>query len=104
MPRTYGKPRGKAKQTRLSFVPAEFTSDKPDNQDEDTNSRNANVRYSHPSLSSLRAGRSTGESKANPTPSVKDQPSPEETVQSEGHASQRRSRRKGKSMCQFQGL
>lgn len=83
MPRTYGKSKGKAKQTRLSFVP-EFTN----SQDEEAN-RNANVRYAHPSLSTLRSPRKASEKSSTPTPFVNLEPSPEE-------ASQKRSRRKGK--------
>ncbi|BCS25939.1 uncharacterized protein APUU_50650S [Aspergillus puulaauensis] len=88
MPRTYGKSKGKAKQTRLSFVP-EFTN----SQDEEAN-RNANVRYAHPSLSTLRSPRKASEKSSTPTPFVNLEPSPEE-------ASQKRSRRKGKKASQM---
>ncbi|KAL4809462.1 hypothetical protein BDV18DRAFT_132123 [Aspergillus unguis] len=67
MPRTYGKSKGKAKQTRLSFVPAEFT----DGKNDETHSRDANVRYSHPSLSTLRAGKSADERPSKPAPFVR---------------------------------
>lgn len=92
MPRTYGKSKGKAKQTRLSFVPTEF----PNSQDEADN-RNANVRYAHPSLSSLRSSRKASEKSSTPTPFVNLEPRPEETSQSTNdQSSRKRSRRKGK--------
>lgn len=91
MPRTYGKSKGRAKQTRLSFVPTEFTN----SQNEEAN-RNANVRYAHPSLSTLRSPRKARDKSSTPTP-VNLEPSPEEALQSTNdQSSQRRSRRKGK--------
>ncbi|KAL4886403.1 hypothetical protein BJY04DRAFT_213173 [Aspergillus karnatakaensis] len=57
MPRTYGKSKGKAKQARLSFVPPAFGSDDKDEEP----SRNANLRYSHPSKSTVRRERSAAE-------------------------------------------
>ncbi|KAL4917572.1 hypothetical protein BDW62DRAFT_183411 [Aspergillus aurantiobrunneus] len=93
MPRTYGKPKGKAKQTRLAFVPAEF---KSDSKVEDA-TRNANIRYSHPSLSTVRCDRSLAEKTSTPAPFVKVEPSPEESSHSEiQESSQRRSRKEGK--------
>ncbi|KAL3494740.1 hypothetical protein BJX62DRAFT_26920 [Aspergillus germanicus] len=89
MPRTYGKSKGKAKQTRLAFVPAEFASDDKD----DENSRKANVRYTHPSMSTVRRGRSAGEKSSAPKPFVTVEPSPEESSQSEvGKSTKRRPR------------
>ncbi|KAL4945878.1 hypothetical protein BDV06DRAFT_183975 [Aspergillus oleicola] len=72
MPRTYGKSKTKAKQTRLSFVPSQFASDGQD-EETDRNSRNANVRYTHPSLGTLRHDRSKSKKSASPAPSVKAQ-------------------------------
>ncbi|KAL2796062.1 hypothetical protein BJX66DRAFT_300407 [Aspergillus keveii] len=89
MPRTYGKSKGKAKQTRLAFVPAEFASDDKD----DENSRKANVRYTHSSMSTVRRGRSAGEKSSAPKPFVIVEPSPEESSQSEvGKSTKRRPR------------
>ncbi|KAL4934714.1 uncharacterized protein BDV17DRAFT_13260 [Aspergillus undulatus] len=82
MPRTYGKSKGKAKQTRLSFVPSQFASDGNDEE----HSRNANVRYTHPSLSTVRHGRSIGKKESTPVPFVEAQPSPEGSLQSEAGA------------------
>ncbi|KAL4873656.1 hypothetical protein BDV12DRAFT_159357 [Aspergillus spectabilis] len=99
MPRTYGKSKGKAKQTRLSFVPPSFASDGKDDED----SRNANLRYSYPSKSTLCRGRSAGEHSSNlkPAPFVRVGPSAEDSSQSEVEmASQRRSTRKKKEPSQ----
>ncbi|KAL5002637.1 hypothetical protein BDV10DRAFT_105217 [Aspergillus recurvatus] len=82
MPRTYGKSRGKAKQTRLAFVPAGSTSERNDNEGNSNTSRNANVRYTNPSLGTLRSSRSTSsrEKSSTPKPFVKVEwePSPED--------------------------
>ncbi|PTU22671.1 hypothetical protein P175DRAFT_0555337 [Aspergillus ochraceoroseus IBT 24754] len=92
MPRTYGKSQGKAKQTRLSFVPAAFP---PEDHDDDGN-RHARLRYSHPSMSTLRRGRSAAGKNA-PTPLVKIDPVPEESSRpGPEKSSQKRSRRKRK--------
>ncbi|KAL2828467.1 hypothetical protein BDW59DRAFT_143166 [Aspergillus cavernicola] len=67
MPRTYGKSKGKAKQTRLAFVPKSFASDEKDDEPD----CKANIRYSHPSMSTLRRGRSASEKSAAPAPFVR---------------------------------
>ncbi|KAL2820778.1 hypothetical protein BJX63DRAFT_284340 [Aspergillus granulosus] len=92
MPRTYGKSKGKAKQTRLAFVPAEFVSDDKDGED----SRKANVRYTHPSMPTLRHGRSAYEKTSVPAPFVTDEPSPEESSHSEIEEPSKRRPRNGK--------
>ncbi|KAL5342287.1 hypothetical protein BJX70DRAFT_314647 [Aspergillus crustosus] len=79
MPRTYGKSKGKAKQTRLSFVPPSFGLDDKDEEP----SRNANLQYSHPSKSTVRRGRSAAEQSLEPAPFVIVEPKPEESSQSE---------------------
>ncbi|KAL4978324.1 hypothetical protein BDW66DRAFT_149160 [Aspergillus desertorum] len=82
MPRTYGKSKGKAKQTRLAFLPAEFTSERGNKESNTNTSRNANVRYTDPSLGTLRSGRPTSsrEKSSRPEPFVKDErkPSPKD--------------------------
>ncbi|KAL4816361.1 hypothetical protein BDW67DRAFT_162160 [Aspergillus spinulosporus] len=92
MPRTYGKSKGKAKQTRLAFVPAEFTSERNDTEGNFSTSRNAKIRYTNPSLGTLRSGRSTSSSRNSSTPkpfvNVKRGPSPKEAEQA-SHNSQR---------------
>ncbi|KAL3480420.1 hypothetical protein BJX99DRAFT_220767 [Aspergillus californicus] len=60
MPRTYGKSKGKAKQTRLAFVSPAFASDEQDEKPD----RHANIRYTHPSKSTLRRGRSASQNTA----------------------------------------
>ncbi|KAL2841586.1 hypothetical protein BJY01DRAFT_217392 [Aspergillus pseudoustus] len=97
MPRTYGKSKGKAKQTRLAFVPAEFASD----DKYDGESRKANVRYTHPSMPTVRRGRSAGEKSSAPTPFVTVEPSPEDSSHSEiEKPSKRRSRTEKQSLSQ----
>ncbi|KAL4899538.1 hypothetical protein BDW74DRAFT_189026 [Aspergillus multicolor] len=81
MPRTYGKSKGKAKQTRLAFVPAEFTLSQQDEDSNSTTSRNANVRYTNPSLGTLRSGR-TGSKRKN-SPGLTPQPFVKTAVPSE---------------------
>ncbi|KAL4989301.1 hypothetical protein BDW68DRAFT_186520 [Aspergillus falconensis] len=82
MPRTYGKSKGKAKQTRLAFVPAEFTSERNDKESNSNTSRNANVRYTNPSLGTLRSGRSMSSREKSSTPKpfmkVEGEPLPED--------------------------
>ncbi|RDW76587.1 uncharacterized protein DSM5745_06579 [Aspergillus mulundensis] len=88
MPRTYGKSKGKAKQTRLAFVPAEFTLSQQDEDSNSTTSRNANVRYTDPSLGTLRSGKAASKqdksSGSTPQPFVRigRGHSPEENLQS----------------------
>ncbi|KAL4754971.1 hypothetical protein BDW72DRAFT_164779 [Aspergillus terricola var. indicus] len=96
MPRTYGKSKGKAKQTRLAFVPAEFTSERNDKEGNFSTSRNAKIRYTKPSLGTLRSGRSTSSRENSSTPkpfvNVEREPSPKEAEQ----ASQKNERREYK--------
>lgn len=54
------RPRGKTKQTRLSFnPPAAASQDKDNTQNDpgDQKGRHANLRYGHPSLSTVRRGK-----------------------------------------------
>ncbi|KAL4947932.1 hypothetical protein BDW69DRAFT_104074 [Aspergillus filifer] len=102
MPRTYGKSKAKAKQTRLSFVPSQFASNGQD-EEHSRDSRNANVRYTHPSLGTLKRDRSESKSSAEPKPFVTRQPqsSAEEVSQSQSHsgahgASERLDRKRSK--------
>jgi hypothetical protein len=100
MPRTYGKSKGKAKQTRLAFVPAEFTSERNDEWGSFSTSRNAKIRYTKPSLGILRSGRSTSSrensSTPNPFVNVERGLSPKDAE----YASQKSERRKNeKSIC-----
>lgn len=100
MPRTYGKSKGKAKQTRLAFVPAEFTSERNDEGGSFSTSRNAKIRYTNPSLGILRSGRSTSSRENSSTPkpfvNVERGPSPKDAE----HASQKSEHRKDeRSMC-----
>ncbi|KAL4766328.1 uncharacterized protein BDW70DRAFT_155004 [Aspergillus foveolatus] len=94
MPRTYGKSKGKAKQTRLAFVPADFTSERNNEGAILSTSRNAKIRYTNPSLGTLRSGRSTSSRENSSTPKpfviVERGPSPKDAE----HASQKSERRK----------
>ncbi|KAL3455091.1 hypothetical protein BJX64DRAFT_90677 [Aspergillus heterothallicus] len=92
MPRTYGKSKGKAKQTRLAFVPPEFASDEND----DGVSRNVTVRYTHPSKPTVRRGRSADQKSSAPAPLVTVESSPEETSHSEIENPSTRRLRSGK--------
>ncbi|KAL4964571.1 uncharacterized protein BDV14DRAFT_76279 [Aspergillus stella-maris] len=87
MPRTYGKSKAKAKQTRLSFVPSQFASDGQD-EEHSRDSRNANVRYTHPSLGTLKRDRSESKKSAEPKPFVtrRSESSVEEASQSQSHS------------------
>ncbi|KAL6230780.1 hypothetical protein BDW75DRAFT_58638 [Aspergillus navahoensis] len=99
MPRTYGKSKGKAKQTRLAFVPAEFTSERNVTEINFSTSRNANVRYTNPSLGTLRSGRSPSsrEKSSTPNPFVKVEREPSGEDVDVKMASRRTERRKGEN-------
>ncbi|KAI9368989.1 hypothetical protein BJX61DRAFT_521418 [Aspergillus egyptiacus] len=86
MPRTYGKSKGKAKQTRLAFVPTAFTSEDKD----DETDRHAQVRYSHPSMPTLRRGRSSVKKSSSSAPFVKAESSDSEVEVAPRQSSRRK--------------